>query len=124
MKGWSFLEERRRCPRYFAPAQFTAMGAFPPQRKYRLEIRDIGIDGFGFVTRADISRENVFSLVFDVTGKDGRIGRINALATIIWYVYDKETFRYTAGSQFLGFKESDRELLQSFLMTLNVKTGG
>ena len=118
------MEERRRFPRYFAPEQFTAIGEFPPQRQYRLKTKDIGIDGFGFVTEADVSRENVFSLFFEITGKDGRAEQINTLATIIWYVYDKEASLYTAGAQFLGLKNSDRELLQGFFETLDAKSGG
>lgn len=96
---------------------------FPPQRQYRLKIKDIGIEGFGFVTEANVSRENVFSLFFEVAGKDGKAKQINTLATIIWYVYDKETSLYTVGAQFLGLKDSDQKLLQGFFESLDLKRG-
>ncbi len=119
-----FLQERRRFPRYFAPEQFTAIGEFPPQRQYHLKIKDIGIDGLGFITDANLSRETVFRLFLEGTTKDGRAEQINTLATITWYVYDRNTSLYTAGAHFLGLKESDKQLLQNFLETLDVKSGG
>jgi hypothetical protein len=123
MGGMMVQKERRRLPRYHAPEGFTAIAEFPPHRRYRLHVKDIGLDGFRFVTDADVSRENVFSLSFEVAGKEQKAIRIGALATIRWFIHDEETHSYTAGAHFLKLEDSDQELLQAFLETLNLKNG-
>jgi len=114
-------EEKRRFPRYYAPESFTAIGVFPPKREYTLKVRDIGIGSIGFDTELDLSREAIFSLAFEVTNKEGETVRVHTLASILWFVSEKEPPVYTAGAQFLGLTKADRELLQDFLDTLEQK---
>lgn len=117
-------EERRRYPRYYAPESFTAVGEFPPRREYRLKVKDIGINGLCFVTELNLSREAIFKLSFEVTDKAGEVARISTPANILWYTYEADDSSYTAGAQFLGLKDADREVLQAFLETLRPKSGG
>ena len=116
-------EERRRFPRYYASPSLKAVGEFPPKREYLLKVNDISIDGLSFDTDADLSKEAVFSLSLEFTKPGGSVERISALASILWYVYEKETSLYTASAQFLGLKSSDRELLRRLFETLEVKSG-
>ena len=117
-------KERRRFTRYHAPESFTATGEFPSQREHRLKVKDISVDGLCFVTEVDLSREAVFSLSFEVTGTEDEVVRIQTLAGILWHICEEETSLYTAGAQFLGMKDSDQEILQRFLETLEAKSGG
>jgi hypothetical protein len=116
-------EERRRFPRYYAPASLKAVGEFPPNREYLLKVNDISIDGLSFDTEADLSKEAVFSLSLEITNPGGGVERISMLASILWYVYEKGTSLYTANAQFLGLKSSDKELLRSLFETLELKSG-
>ncbi|RJP64973.1 MAG: PilZ domain-containing protein [Candidatus Abyssobacteria bacterium SURF_17] len=116
-------EERRRFPRYHTPASFTAAGEFSSHGECCLKVIEMSIDGLRFVTEKDVSREAVFSLSFGVTNKRGDAARISALACIRWYVYNKEASLYTAGAQFLGLTQSDRELLKDFFETLEMRSG-
>jgi hypothetical protein len=114
-------EKKRRLPRYEVPESFAAIGVFPPQREHRLKVKDIGIGSIRFDTNLDLSRESIFSLVFEVRNQKGEAVRIHTLASILWFVSEKEPSWYTAGAQFLGLTKSDKEILQEFLATLKPK---
>jgi hypothetical protein len=111
-------KERRHFSRYYAPESFVATGVFPPKREYSLKVNNIGIDSIGFDTELDLSREAIFSLAFEIENKEGETVRIHTLASILWFVSEKEPAIYTAGAQFLGLTKIDRENLQEFLDTL------
>jgi hypothetical protein len=114
-------EERRRFQRYYAPESFTAVGVFPPKREHILKVKDIGINSISFDTDVDLSREAIFSLAFELKNREGKVVRIHTLASILWFVNEKETAVFTAGAQFLGLTKADRNTLQEFLETLEPK---
>ena len=116
-------QNRREFPRYDAPESFLAIGVFPPQREHRLKVKDIGINSIRFDTELDLSREAIFSLVFEVRNNEGESVRMHTLASILWFVSEDEPSLYTAGAQFLGLTKSDREILQDYLDTLKPKEG-
>jgi len=113
-------EDRRKLPRYYAPKSFTATGVFPPKREHLLQVRDIGIGSIRFDTDLDLSREAIFSLSFEIPDKKGEPIRIHTLASILWFVNERQPPLYTAGAQFLGLTKADQEALQEFLETLEL----
>ncbi len=112
------LEEKRRFPRYDAPESLAAVARFSSNREQRLRMKKISIDGFSFVTKMDIAGETFFTLSLEMTGSNNRLTRINTAAKIIWCTYDKEASLYTAGAQFLGLKEAEKELFERMLASL------
>ncbi len=111
-------EERRLSPRYRAPESLVATAVFPAKREQRLRVKDISIEGLSFTTEMDISNETILNLSIETTDEEGRPVRLDTLANILWYTFDKNTLRYCAGVLFVGFKNADRELLRKILGTM------
>lgn len=106
-------DERRSFPRYLPSASLTATASFPTKAEEHISIKDIGIDGFCFVTGTDISGESVLELSLNAGG-DSSSGGFEVSAKIIWHIHDEATALHTAGAQFMELSEADREALQEF----------
>jgi hypothetical protein len=112
------LQERRRLPRYQAPASSTAVGIFPGGRQHSLRILNISLDGLCFTTSFDITRESLFTLCFSLS-IDGRPAmQFETPAKIMWFTFDRQAALYTAGVKFLGLRGERKEALEQALSCL------
>lgn len=114
-------KERRSSSRYFAPVSLTAIASFPTKAGERIEVKDIGLDGFCFVTQTDISGESAFNLSLSFAGSGERLLKIDVSAEIIWHIHDEATLLHTAGTQFVELSEADEGSLREFLDSLKAK---
>ena len=111
-------EERRRFPQYPAPETLAASAHIPAKGEHRLRLRSISLEGLSFVTDLGISTDTFFNLSLEIPKKDGGTRRIATPAKIVWCAFNERTWYYTAGVQFLGMTEEDRDCLQDFLKSL------
>jgi c-di-GMP-binding flagellar brake protein YcgR len=116
------LQESRRFPRYYAPESLIAVGTFPGERQRELHVVDISIDGLSCTTKFNISRESVFNLSFDLVVADNPAVHIDTPAKINWFTFDKKSSLYTAGAQFLGLRDAQKQALLRILILLPPKS--
>ena len=114
-------EERRQFPRYNAPEFITAIAWFPSDKKQKLQLKDISIDGFCFETEAEFLDETFFNLSLQINEKSENRIELTMAAKVVWYTRAEGSATYTVGVQFLSLEDDDRRRLQKILNTLTPK---
>lgn len=114
-------EERRRFPRHNAPESITAIAWFPSDKKQKLRLKDINIDGLCFETETESIDEIFFNLSLQISESSENRIEMTTAAKILWYVRDEQRSTYTVSVQFLSLEEDDRRRLQKILSGLAPK---